>query len=142
VLGTILKALKTFVLVDQNDLKFLIPADKDNYIHFDIKLYVLGKFVSGSGNNVEVSEHTAVTNNFLQSFFSQCNVVLNGTTNMQASEHYNYGFYLEILLTYGTDTVAKHLTNGYWYRDTGDVLQCNPTTATVTATTNREFITR
>jgi len=68
-------------------MEFLIPADKDNHIHHDIKLYVRGKLVSGSGNNVDVSDHTAVTNDFLHSLFSQRNVDLNGTTITQASEH-------------------------------------------------------
>ena len=36
---------------------------------------------------------------------------------------------------------ATHPTNAYWYRDTGDMLPCDPTTGTVTATTNRGFIT-
>jgi len=91
---------------------------------------------------VDASDHTAVTNNFLRSLFSQCNVVLNGTTITQASEHYNYRKYLETLLTYGTDSAATHFTNAYWYCDTGDMLPCDPTTATVTATRNRGFITR
>ena len=64
-LGTIETAYKPISPVDQNYLEFLIPASKDNYIHPDIKLYVRGKLVSGSGNNVDVSDHTAVTNNFL-----------------------------------------------------------------------------
>jgi len=88
------------------------------------------------------SDHTAVTNNFLHSLFSQCNAVLNGTTITQASEHYNYHSYLETLLTYGTDTAATHLTNAYCYRDTGEMLPFDPTTATMNATTNRGFVTR
>jgi len=60
----------------------------------------------------------------------------------QSSEHYYYRSYLETILTHGTDAAATHLTNAYWYRDTGDMLPCDPTTATVTVTTNRGFITR
>jgi len=76
------------------------------------------------------------------SLFSQCNAVLNGVTITQASEHYNYRPNLETLLTYGTDAAATHLTNAYWYRNTGDKLPCDPSAATLTATTNRGFITR
>jgi len=61
---------------------------------------------------------------------------------MQSIEHYNYRTYLETLLTYGTDAAATHLTNAYWYRDTSDMLPCDPTSATMTAVTNRDFITR
>jgi len=92
-----------------------------------------------SGNNVDVSDHTGVSNNLL---FSQCTVILNGTTITQSSEHYNYRSYVEILLTYGTDAAATHLTNAYWYCDTGDMKPCDPTTATITAVTNRGFVTR
>jgi len=95
VLGTIEIAYKPIVPVDQNDLEFLIPADKDNYIRLDIQLYVRGKLVSGSGNNVDVSDHTGVTNNLFYSLFSQCTVVLNGTTITQSSKLYNYRLYLE-----------------------------------------------
>ena len=42
VLGRIEAAYKLIASVDQNDLEFLIPADKDNYIHLDIKLYIGG----------------------------------------------------------------------------------------------------
>jgi len=111
VLGTIETAYKTFAPVEQNDLEFLIPGDKDNCIRLDIHLYVRGKLVLSSGNNVDVSDLTGVTNNLLPSLFSQCTVVLNGTTITQSSEHYNYRSYLETLLTHGTDAAATHLTN-------------------------------
>ena len=141
-LGTIETAYKPIAPVEQNDLEFLIPGDKENYIRLDIQLYVRGKLVLGSGNNVDVSDHTGGTNNLLHSLFSQCTVVLNSTTVTQSSEHYNYRLYLETLLTYGTNAAATHLTNAYWYRDTGDMLPCDPAAKSVTATTNREFITR
>ena len=87
VLGTTEFAYKPIAPVDQNDLEFLIPADNDTYIDLDIKLYVRGELISGSGKDVDFSNHTAVTNNFLHSQFSQCNVTLNGVNITQASEH-------------------------------------------------------
>jgi len=141
-LGTIETAYKSIAPVKQNDLEFLIPGGKDNYIRLDIQLYLRGKLVLSSGNNVDVSDHTDVTNNLLHSPFSQCTVVLNGSTITQSSEHYNYRSYLENFLTYGTDAEAAHLTNAYWHRDTGDMLPCDPTSATITAMTNRVFISR
>jgi len=98
--------------------------------------------VPGSGHDVDSSDHTAVTNNFFHSLFSQCNFALNGVTITQAREHYNYCSYLETFLTYGTDAAATHRTNAYWYRDTGDMLPCDPAAATVSATNNRGFIAR
>ena len=63
-------------------------------MRLDIQLYVRGKLVSSSGNNVDVSDHTGVTNYLLHSLFSQCTVDLNGTTITQSREHYNYRSYL------------------------------------------------
>jgi len=83
-----------------------------------------------------------VTNILLHSLFIQCTVVLNGTTITQSSELYNYRSYPETLLNYGTDAAATHLTKAYWYRDTGDMLTCDPTSATSTAVINRDLITR
>ena len=89
VLGTIDTAYKPITAIYQHDLEFLIPADKDNYIRLDIQLYIRGKLVSSSGNNMDVSDNTGVTNNLLHSLFRQYIVVLNGTTIPQSNEHYN-----------------------------------------------------
>jgi len=142
VLGTIKTAYIPNAPVDQNNLQFLIPADKDNYLRLDIQLYVRGNLVSSSANNADVSDHTGVTNNLLHTLFNQCTIVLNGSTLRQSSQQYNYRSYLETLLTYGTDAAATHLTNAYWYRDTGDMFPCDPTSETVTAVSNCGSITR
>lgn len=97
-----------------------IPADSDTYIDLHIKLFVRGKLVSGSGTDVDFSDHAAVVNNFIHSLFSQYNVTVNGVTVTQVGEHYNYRSYFETLLIYGNDAAASHLTNAYWYIDTGD----------------------
>ena len=68
-LGTIATAYKSIAPVDQNDLEFFIPADKDRYIHLDIKLHVQGKLISASGKDVDFTDLTAVTNNFFHSLF-------------------------------------------------------------------------
>jgi len=78
VLGTIETTYQPLASVDQNDLEFLIPADKDKYIRLDIQLYDIGNLTSGSGNDVDHSLH---------SLFIQSNVVLNGTTITQSGEH-------------------------------------------------------
>ena len=54
---------------------------------------------------------------------------------------YHYRAYLETLLTNGSDAVTSHLTNAFWYNDTGDVGPCDPTAA-VTDATNKGFIRR
>jgi hypothetical protein len=44
-------------------------------------------------------------------------------------------------LTYGSDAAQTHLSNAFWYLDTGNLLPCDPTVA-VTATTNTGYVTR
>jgi hypothetical protein len=52
----------------------------------DIELYIRGKLISGDGKDLDTTDLTAVTNNFLQSLFIQCSVTLNGVSITQASE--------------------------------------------------------
>jgi len=96
-------------------------------------------FFSGSGKN---EDHTGVKINFLRSLFCQSYVTLNGFTVTQASELYHYLSFLETLMSYGTDAAAKHLSNAYWYLDTGDMQPNVPTAEYLIATTNRDFINR
>jgi len=77
-LGTIETAYKPIAPEDQNDLEIFIHADNDTYIDLDIKLYIQGKLISASGEDVDFMNLRAVNNNFLHSLFSQCNVTLNG----------------------------------------------------------------
>jgi len=57
------------------------------------------------------------------------------------SQRRHHRSYLNYLLTYSTDLAASHLTNPYWYLDTGDMQPCQPTVETRTVTTNRGFVT-
>ena len=110
VLGNLETMYKPLAHVDQNDLEFLISGETDSYIDLDIKIYVRDKMVSRSGKCVDLKDTTAVANNRLHSLFSQCTVMLNGVPVTQSPEHYNYGAYLETLLTYGTDAASSHLS--------------------------------
>ena len=139
VVETIETANKPIAPVGQSDLEFLIPDDLDTYIDRYIKLYIRGKLISADGKDLEATDYTAVTNNFLHSLFSQCSVTLNGVSVTQANELYQYRSYLETLLTYGSDASASHLTNSFWYLDKGDLLPCDPTAADAK---NAGFITR
>jgi len=89
---------KPIASVDQSDLEFLIPADYDTYIDPDIKLYVKGKLAKAVGSALDASDHTAGTNNFLHSLFSQCTFVLNGVYITQSRDLYNYRSILEVLV--------------------------------------------
>ena len=87
VLGTTEVASKPRAPVDKNGLEFFIHSDNDTYIDLDIKLYVRVKLISPSGKDVDFSDQTGVTNNFLLSLNIQCNVILNCINITQANEH-------------------------------------------------------
>jgi len=93
----------------QRDLEFLITADNDTYINLDNKLYIRGKLVSGNGKDLDNTDFTAVTNNFLHSLFCQCSNTLNGVPITQAGELYQYRSYYETLMTYGSDDANTHV---------------------------------
>jgi len=86
VLETIETVFKPIAPVDQSDLEFLIPGDNDTYIDPDIKLYIRGKLISGDVNDLDATDFTAVTNNFLHSLFNECYIALNGTAITQSGE--------------------------------------------------------
>jgi hypothetical protein len=110
-------------------LQFSIPEDNESYIDTNIHIYVSGKLTVADGKDLEPTDHMDVTINFLHSLFSHCTVTLNGVPITQYTEHYNYRSMLETLLTYGSDVTKSHLTNAYWYRESGDMLPCEPTAA-------------
>ena len=104
---------KPIASAEQRDLEFLIPAVNDTYVDLNLKLYIRGTLIKAGGTNLDNTDFTAVTNNFLHSLFSQYSVALNGVTITLATELYNYRSYLETLLTYGRDAAATHLTNAF-----------------------------
>jgi hypothetical protein len=115
--------------VGQSDLDFLIPGENDMYIDLNIRLYVRGKLTTSDGNDLDTTDFTATAKNLLHSLFTQCSITLNGTTITPTSDLYQYRSYLKTLLTYGRDVATSHLTNSFWYLDSGDLQACDPTVA-------------
>jgi hypothetical protein len=132
-------AYKPLESVDQSDLEFLISSDGDTYIDLNFKLFIRAKLIKENGTDLDPSDLTAVTNNFLHSLFIQCSVTLNDTTITQAVELYHYRLYLETILTYDSDTTVSHLKNAFCYLDDGDILLTDPLTSVAG---NKEFIKR
>ena len=133
---TIETAYKPIASLDQSDLEFLIPAVHDTYIDLNIQLYIRGKLKQADGTDLEVTDNICVANELLHSVFEQCNISQNGFTVTHALDLYYYRAYLETLLSYGNEAAKSHLTNAFWYRNTGDHGVCD-TTAAVTATKTR-----
>ena len=68
--------------------------------------------------------------------FRAVQLLNNGVTITYIADLYYYRAYLETLLIYGYEAAESHLTNAFWYRDTGDPVVCDRT-ETITAATNR-----
>jgi len=130
---------KPIASLEQRDLEFQIPAHNDTYVDLNIKLYIRVKLDKADGTNLNNTDFTAMTNNFLHSLFSQCSIAINGVTITQSSELYNYQSHFETLLTYSNDAAATNLTNAFWYLDDGDLLPYDPTAADAKS---KGFITR
>ena len=101
----------------QGDLEFLIPAEHVTYIDLNIRLFVRGKLTATDWKDMEETDYTGVTNNFLHYLFSQCSLTMNGTTVTKMTDLYQYLSYLETLLNYGSGASTSHLTNGFWFLD-------------------------
>jgi len=129
---------KPIASVEQSDLEFQIPTDNDTYVDLNIKLYIRDKLTKADGTNLDNTDFTAVTNNFLHLLFSQCSISQNGVTITEATELYNNRSYFETLLTYGSDAAVTHLPKAFWYLDDGDLLPSDPTAADAK---NKGFIT-
>jgi len=69
-------------------------------------------------------------------------ILINVVTVTQSHEHYNYSACLETLLYFDTDADSSHLSNSYWYLDSGDMNSFDPMAETHTSSTNDEFIAR
>jgi len=69
---------KPMASIDQSEREFPIPADYDTYVDPDIKIYIRGKFTKADGAVLNATDHTAGTNNFLQSLFLQRTIALDG----------------------------------------------------------------
>jgi hypothetical protein len=139
VLETVETKYNNIATIDQSVLEFSIPAHSEFYIDPNIHIYVSGQLLASDGKALDANDHTAGTNNFLHSLFSQCSVSLNGTVITQSTQHYNYRSTPETLLTYASDAVDSHLTNSFCYRDVGDMKPCDPTAPDAT---NPGFVSR
>ena len=90
---TIETIFRSIAYVDQSDLEFLIPAEHDMYIDLNIRLFVTGKLTTANGKDLEATELTGATNNFLHSLFNQCSITLNGTTITPSTDLHQYRSY-------------------------------------------------
>ena len=139
ILGTRVIQYKPIAPVDQDVLEFIIPSDNEHYIDLNISLMIKGKLTKIDGTEFDNTDFTGVINNLLHSLFSQCSITLNGTSVTPSKDLYHYRSYLETLLTYGNDAARTHLTNCFWYVDTGNVLGVADPNAAGDQNTNKGF---
>jgi hypothetical protein len=111
---------KHIAIIGLTDLEFNIPAHNEIYMDINIQHFVSGKLSTADRKDLNTDDYKAVTNNFLQSLFSQCTIYLNGVPITQSSQHYNYRSTVQTLLSYGNDAAHLQLTNAICYLDTGE----------------------
>ena len=131
---TIETIFKPRASVDQSDLEIMFPAEHDKYIDLNIRLYVRDKLTTADGKDFDSTDFTTTANNLLHSLFTRCSITLNGTTIIITSDLYQYSSCLDTFLTYGHDAATSHLTNCFWYLDSGDLQVCDLTAAEPTNT--------
>ena len=76
--------------VDQTNIEFMIPGDRDTYVDLDLKLFVKGKLQTEDNADLSETDYTAVVNNLLHSLFIQCTLYLNDIQITQATVLYPY----------------------------------------------------
>jgi hypothetical protein len=118
---------KLTTVIDQHDMACTIPGDAERYIDPSMQLYIMGQLLGADAAELDIKDYTAAVNNMLHSLFEQCNMNLNGTSLTPSSDNYEYRFYFETILTYGSDAAESRLTNAYWLLDNANVLTCDPT---------------
>jgi hypothetical protein len=90
--------------IDQSDLHSLIPADYNTHVHPDIKIYICGKFTKNVETTLDATDHTAGTNNFLHSLFSQC-IIAPNVVNITLSGLSGNTFDLRVRCSYLTSHI-------------------------------------
>ena len=73
-------------------------------------LYIRAKVTKPDGSNIVAAEVVTPINLTLHSLFSEIELKLNDTLVSSMDSTYAYRAYLEMLLSYGTDTKQSQLT--------------------------------
>ena len=78
-------------------------------------MFIKAKIQSSDGSPLPADAKIYPENNFLNTFFSQCEVLLNETIISPGSVHYAYRSYIENLLNYTRDAKDTHLTTAGFF---------------------------
>ena len=120
--------------LDGGPLEFQISGN-DEYIDLaNSQLFVRAKITKADGSNLDADQNVGPVNNWLQSLFSQVDVLMNGKVISPSSNTYPYRCMIETLLNYGNDAKESQLTAQLFYKDTaGKMDVVRPTEANATA---------
>ena len=89
-------------------IEFLIPGSADNFIDLsNVYMYLKVQIVNGDGSDVQSTIQVYPECNFLQTFFSECEINLNGKKVSSNSSNYAYRCFLEKLINYDSDSKKK-----------------------------------
>ena len=98
---------------------FTITGSGDRYLDLSsANLHLTASISVGGVTTPTEDDKVAQVNYWVQSFFSQVDVSLNGKVVSSSSNTYAYRAYIETLLTFGKAYNKIFLTNFMWYKDT------------------------
>lgn len=123
-------------LTDSGPIEFNVPGSGEEY--GDLRqawLYVKAKVVKANGDNLEeATDKVGPVNLFLQSLFSQVDVLLNDKVISQSTNTNPYRAMMSTLLTYGSDAKTSQMSCELFYKDTaGRMDVVDPTAASPNA---------
>ena len=109
-------------------MEFNCSGHSDYHIYLNsVRLLLHIKLVKTDGTDIESAKPNTdgCVNNLLQEMFSSLSVSLNGKPVPLHETKYHHITYLEELLSYSSDTSAKHLVSSFWYLDSPGDLKDN-----------------
>ena len=117
-------------LLEGSPIEFHIAGTPEEYVDLaQTKLHIKAKITNGDGTNLADGAQVGPTNLFLQSMFSQCEVMLNERLVSPASTNYAYRAYLETLLNYGKEAKESQFTASMFHKDTAGRMDAQDPTA-------------
>lgn len=105
-------------LTDGGPVEFFIPGDGERYLDLnDTLLHLRFKITNEDGTNLAPDAVAAPVNYPLNTFFSQCDVVLGDRLISQSSATHPYRALIETLLNFSGNTLESQFSAGLFYKD-------------------------
>ncbi|XP_044019520.1 uncharacterized protein F54H12.2-like [Aphidius gifuensis] len=112
------KSKRQKTITKDSPIEFHIPANGEEYIDLAHTMLKIRCKITKEDGTAVAADAVGVTNNFLHTMISQCDVLFNQKSVSGSNSSYPYRAYIETLLNYGSDASNSHLQLGLWFLDT------------------------